>query len=597
MPELHFIGKEFVYNHHLTVPYRPLVAHPEKGIGEGSLDDNLIIHGDNLHALKALLPRYAGKVDCIFIDPPYNTGNEGWCYNDNVSSPLLKEWLSGNPINTEDMLRHDKWCCMMWPRLKLLYELLADNGSLWISIDDIEVSRIREILDELFTVGGFVAQFCWKARASEDTRAISGVSTDHEYLLCYRKSGDRLRGSQKDLTKFANPDDDPRGPWRSADLTGLATKEQRPNLHYELVDPKSGFGYGCPPKGWRYEKRVMETKIAEDRILWPSNRDGRPRHKLFLLEMTNDTKNVSSVITGPTTGDGTRELRDVLGIGAFDFPKPTEIVSFVLSQAANENALVLDSFAGSGTTAHAVLKANYLDGGNRRFILVECEDYADTLTAERVRRVIKGYPYHGTQKETLFEQKLNLANLKKADQLLQEATNAVTFHEGSYGKVETKVEDGVLRVVGIRNVEETAPGLGGTFTYCTLGEPIDLDKILQGESMPSFENMASWLVHTAFGTTAPSTADHRGEGIGEWYVGETDGYHVWLIYRPEKAFLQSKESALTLETAETFSNTKPDKPSLVFAPSKYVGKKYLDALTPRVEYAPLPFALYRLERS
>ena len=167
MTELNFKGKEFVYNHHLSVPYRPLVMHSEKGIGEPSLDSNLIVHGDNLHALKALLPLYAGKVDCIFIDPPYNTGNEGWCYNDNVNAPMIKEWLESSPIGVEDGLRHDKWCTMMWPRLSLLHELLSVNGSLWVTLDDNEVHRARNILDEIFGENSFVGQIAWQKERPE----------------------------------------------------------------------------------------------------------------------------------------------------------------------------------------------------------------------------------------------------------------------------------------------------------------------------------------------------------------------------------------------------------------------------------------------
>lgn len=169
--ELFFKGKEFVYNHPLTVPFRPLVPQPDKSIGNGDLDGNLIIHGDNLHALKALLPRYAGKVDCIFIDPPYNTGNESWNYNDKVNSPIMREWLSSNPVNREDMLRHDKWCAMMWPRLKLLHELLAETGSLWMTLDDNEVHRARMLLDELFGESNFLANFVWQ---SKDTPGNNG---------------------------------------------------------------------------------------------------------------------------------------------------------------------------------------------------------------------------------------------------------------------------------------------------------------------------------------------------------------------------------------------------------------------------------------
>jgi adenine-specific DNA-methyltransferase len=150
MTELTFKGKEFVYNHHLAVPFRPLAPDKTKGIGPVALDGNLIIHSDNLHALKALLPLYTGKVDCVFIDPPYNTGNEGWSYNDNVNAPMIREWLEANPIGIEDGLRHDKWCAMMWPRLRLLHELLSEHGSIWITLDDNEVHRAREMLDEIF---------------------------------------------------------------------------------------------------------------------------------------------------------------------------------------------------------------------------------------------------------------------------------------------------------------------------------------------------------------------------------------------------------------------------------------------------------------
>ncbi len=164
MTALNFKGKEFAYNHHLAVPFRPLVPHEDKGVSSVALDGNLVIHGDNLHALKSLLPLYAGKGDCIFIDPPYNTGNEGWCYNDNVNAPMIKEWLDSNPVGIEDGLRHDKWCAMMWPRLRLLHELLAEHGSLWVTLDDNH--RAREMLDEIFGENSAVGQIAWQKRTS-----------------------------------------------------------------------------------------------------------------------------------------------------------------------------------------------------------------------------------------------------------------------------------------------------------------------------------------------------------------------------------------------------------------------------------------------
>jgi adenine-specific DNA-methyltransferase len=375
MPELQFRGKEFVYNHHLTVPYRPLEMDARKSIGKPNLNGNLIIHSDNLHALKALLPLYAGKVDCIFIDPPYNTGNENWSYNDNVNSPMMREWLSSNPVTIEDGLRHDKWCAMMYPRLKLLHELLSEDGIFWMTLDDNEVHHARTILDEIFGEPHFVAQLVWKSRKAEDTRALSGISTDHEYVLCYAKNGAfRASGVAIDKAKFTNPDNDDRGPWRSADMTGLANAEQRPNLHYVVTDPKTGTEYPTPERGWRYEKSEMLRRIGENRILWPAEPQGRPRQKLFLRELQRTTKNFSSVITFISTGDGSKEIDLIFGSRVFDFPKPSALVQFLIEQSTTPDAVILDSFAGSATTGHAVLAANLKDAGNRRFILVESED-------------------------------------------------------------------------------------------------------------------------------------------------------------------------------------------------------------------------------
>lgn len=400
MPTLTWTGKEKVINHHQDVTFRTLEHRygfkAETGtIQEETRSGNMIIHGDNLEALKALLPEYEGRIKCIYIDPPYNTGNEGWVYNDNVNDPKIKKWL-GDVVGKEgeDLNRHDKWLCMMYPRLKLLQRLLSDDGIIFVSIDDIEVCNLRLLLDEIFGRTKFVCQFVWKSRVSEDARSKTGVSNDHEYVLCYKKfDTEALRGVEKDLDKFSNPDSDPRGPWRSADLTGLATKDQRPNLHYDLIDPKTGIVYPCPPKGWRYDQKTMARRISENRILFPSNPDGRPRNKLFSEEMENKFKAISSIITKTNTSEGTKEINAILGNGIFQFPKPSEFIKLLVEQVVSEdlNSIVLDSFAGAGSSAHAVLKLNTQDGGHRKFILVELMDYAETITAERIRRVMNGY--------------------------------------------------------------------------------------------------------------------------------------------------------------------------------------------------------------
>jgi adenine-specific DNA-methyltransferase len=394
MPTLEWIGKDKVINHHQQVPFRVLerkYSYDQNGQhDEDNGSENMIIHGDNLEALKALLPRYEGKVKCIYIDPPYNTGNEGWCYNDNVNDPKIQKWL-GAVVGKEgeDLSRHDKWLCMMYPRLKLLQKLLAEDGIIFVSIDDIEITYLRLMMDEIFGKTRFIAQFIWKSRQNKDNRNITNVSIDHEYVLCY---GSKLRGCHRDTSQYSNPDNDPRGPWANANMVGLATADARPNLHYDLIDPATGINYGKPLKGWRYDRNTMNRLIAEKRIIWPPAPTGRPRKKQFLSELGTEYTGYSSLIGDLFyTSNGTKEQMKIFGKVEFAFPKCSDFIQELLEQAADENSIVLDSFAGSGTTAQAVLNMNKMDGGNRKFILVEMEDYADRITAERVKRVINGY--------------------------------------------------------------------------------------------------------------------------------------------------------------------------------------------------------------
>ena len=289
MSELNFKGKEFVYNHHLSVPFRPLVMHAEKGIGEPSLDGNLIIHGDNLHALKALLPLYAGKVDCIFIDPPYNTGNEGWCYNDNVNAPMIKEWLNANPVGVEDGLRHDKWCAMMWPRLRLLHDIVSENGSLWMTLDDNEVHRARGMLDEIFGVDCSVGQIAWQKRTSRENRAVLSPSFDH--VLVYSKA---LRDTWKSYRNlllpsevgYSSPDNDPRGVWASIPFSAQGYRE---NQVYEIVTP-TGVKLSSPLKKRDYSEksRICGEGMLDVRCVLTngpkfSNRDRGRKDALILF--------------------------------------------------------------------------------------------------------------------------------------------------------------------------------------------------------------------------------------------------------------------------------------------------------------------------
>ena len=350
---------------------------------------NLIIEGDNFDALRFLRMTHAGKVKCIYIDPPYNTGNRDFIYNDRF-------------IDKEDAYKHSKWLEFMYRRLELAKELLAEDGVIFVSIDDNEVSHLGMLMEQIFGQSNKVGTLIWKRRASPDSRNLNGVSSDHEYVFCYGISSRfRFKGKTKDLTKYQNPDNDSRGSWMSDNLTGLAGPLERPNLHYDLVDPRSGKKYPPhPTRGWIYSKEKLDILIKENRIIWPKKLNGRPRLKRFISDMKSETTGYSTLLTAPANIDGTKELNEILGEKFFSFPKPSGFIHELIKQCIDENSIVLDFFAGSGTTAHAVLNLNREDGGNRRFILVSnTEATADApdknlcrdVCAERVRRVITGY--------------------------------------------------------------------------------------------------------------------------------------------------------------------------------------------------------------
>lgn len=645
MPEIVFKGKEYVYNHHLTVPYRPLLVDKAKGIGPGDLAGNLVIHGDNLHALKALLPRYAGKVDLVFIDPPYNTGNEGWCYNDNVNSPIMKEWLSTNPVDGEDMLRHDKWLCMMWPRLVMLRELLSESGSIWMTLDDNEIHRARMVMDELFGEEAFVADIAWQkkyAAAADHT----GIAPMYDHLLVYQmqewKRGLIERTEENDKAYRSS---DEQGVFRVSDYTCNKTSDERPNLYYAITQPNTGEEiWPSKARVWGYSKDQYELHVKDGLIFWGKDGTGRvPGFKRYKSAL----KNAGGLAPGNWwahefaghTDAAKKLLREMFpsldGDDATITPKPVELIERVLQIATDKDSLILDSFAGSGTTAHAVLKANAKDGGSRKFILVEGEDYADRLTAERVRRAIKGYAWVGTQREELLREKITFTQFKKAGEWLKRV-EAIKVKEGfgdaplaldgrgaggeggehsqtsldlnlapspqpspargegvkrRFDKINVELKDGVLLVEGEKRISQMVDGLGGEFAYCRLGEPLDIEKLLAGENMPDFDALGAWLFHTATGGTLLPAP----KNVPQWYLGEALDAHVWLIYQPDVNFLKSPEAALTLSRAKTIAewgHAKADgKKHLVFAPAKYMSNKQL--AEHGVEYAPLPFALYR----
>ncbi|WP_223928399.1 site-specific DNA-methyltransferase [Prevotella lacticifex] len=401
MPTLNWIGKDKVVGLHNDVPFHVL----EHGYGftaDGGKTEvetssgNKIIHGDNLTALKSLLPEYEGRVDCIYIDPPYNTGNENWVYNDNANDPRIKRWL-GEVVGKEgeDLSRHDKWCCMMYPRLRLLKDLLSEHGVIFISIDNNEIANLKLICDEIFGIGNFVTDLIWRSSDSSNHDAKQ-FSADYNHTLiyskCFKWQPKLLERTADDNRHYKNPDNDPNGPWFSGNLS---SPNPRANLTYDIVSPQ-GFVIKPPKNGWRWSKETMKSYIDNGDVVFL---DGGKRilKKTYLkdqkgivpsdiwwdIEITGHNRNAKYELKKIFPELKTSEI--------FSTPKPSKFIKRILDIATNKDSIILDSFAGSGTTAHAVMKKNKEDGGNRRFILIELGDYAESITAERVKRVMEGY--------------------------------------------------------------------------------------------------------------------------------------------------------------------------------------------------------------
>lgn len=573
MAQLQFKGKTFVQNHHLLVKYHELVPVKAKSLTDRlTLHDNLIIHGDNLKALKALLPLYAGKVKCVYIDPPYNTGNEGWAYNDNVSSPMMQEWL-GKVVDREDLTRHDKWLCMMTPRLKLIRDLMTEDGVIFISIDGNEMHRLCGLMEEVFGEGNWVGTIIWKNVTDNNP---TNVATEHEYIVCFSKGkgslppewkspvsaakdtlvriGKKLVAKHKDKDELTSayqawyrenkPYLWPLDRYKYIDKGGVYTGSQsvhnpgREGYRYDIVHPVTKKPCKQPLMGYRFPPDTMDDLLAKDRILFGEDETKIIELKLYAEEFADK---LSSVIT--LDGRlGAYELRDIFPEAkkTFNNPKPTALVEQLLSFTTEKQDIVLDSFAGSGTTAQAVLSLNKQDNSHRRFILVQCDEFeegkpkdiCDSITAERVRRVIKGVP--------------------------------------------TSKDDALKK------------GLGGSFSFFKLGKAIELESILDGDGLPTYEELARYVFYTATG----EEFDEKAVNEKKHFVGESRNYQVFLFYEPDVAKL--KNLALTLDMAKSLPALKKDKRRLVFAPTKYLDQEHLDQH--RIDFAQLPFEIYELTR-
>lgn len=553
MPTLEWIGKNKVVNHHQEVPFRVLerqYSFDEQGQHiENNGSENMIIHGDNLEALKALLPQYEGKVKCIYIDPPYNTGNEGWCYNDNVSDPHIQKWL-GEVVGKEgeDLTRHDKWLCMMYPRLMLLQKLLADDGVIFISIDDNELYNLKSICDEIFGASCYVSDIAWQ-RTYSTRNDSKGIVNEVEHILVYSKvpewNPNKLPRTEEMNARYSNPDNDVCA-WKSTDAfaPGASTHQ---GMVYAIQNPFTGvLLYPSNGRHWslgqdqmfeimsqwgEYELREIDDVQKRASICGVSEEQVKSSVKAIMLSdnLENAAQKASAIYNRgqwplfyfgqdgkggirrktylntvggriPTnfwpfseTGHTDEAKKEMLAIfdgkATFDTPKPHRLIEFVLKVAGTKDTLILDSFAGSGTTAHAVLNMNKADGGHRKFILVEMGDYADTITAERVKRVIHGYG---------------------------EGKNAVE-------------------------------GTGGSFSYYELGEPLLLPSGNLNEKVGT-EKIRDYIWYTE---TKKPLPDHKNSN--PYFLGENNSTAYYFFYEPQKVCVLNYDFVATIpEKAEGY---------------------------------------------
>lgn len=537
MPTLNWIGKNKVVGHHNDVPYHVLEHQygysAEKGqTTEPTHSGNMIIHGDNLLALKSLMPMYEGRIKCIYIDPPYNTGNENWVYNDNVNDPHIKKWL-GEVVGKEgeDLSRHDKWLCMMYPRLVLMKKLLSEDGALIISIGFHEFISLITILKELFST----KQIVTITVQTSGGKPSGGFNYQHEYLIFVVDK--EFKPLILDFCGGTN-----RPPFEGMTLSTF-NKTERPNQTYPIfINKKTGKFEGCGKSIKELQdyidKYVYNYSIApHDCVaIWPITSKGkecvwrlipkrikqdyelgyikitpniiRTSKNLYSIQYLPDgvinkiNKGILSVISRdninktlelsdnstegkqiPTiwtekafyTVKGSSLLKEILPEAEkkFNYPKPIALIKSVIQIICNSEDIVLDSFAGSGTTGHAIIDLNKSLDYELNFILIEMMDYANNITAERMRRAISGYPFKGKKEEEIYSKKLTAKNILKAEEILKEAEAVSIEKANEYTKIsKPKIADNCLKIIGTKIYDDKMEGLGGAFDYYELGAPL-----------------------------------------------------------------------------------------------------------------------------
>ena len=519
MPTLNWIGKEQIINHHNEVEYN--IIECIENIGEEN-SGNLLVKGDNLLALKSLLPYYAGEVKMIYIDPPYNTGNTSWVYNDATDAPIIKKWLN-KVVDKEDLSKSDKWLCMMHPRLKLLNKFLKKEGVIFISIDDAEVTNLTNLCNEIFGSKNFVTKFIWQKKkgGGNDSKYIA---IEHEYILMYAKNKDSLDGLIESYTdeyakRYKEEDSDGRYYWDTF-------KRKSGKQYYPITCPDGSvleFDEMGNKLSWlRSESRFYkDLKIGDVKI-------EKMKHgwTVFFKQRMPEGKTPRSLLLDKgTTSSGSSLLLEMFGKNIFDNPKPVELIQYFIDMSTNDDDIILDSFAGSGTTAHAVLAQNKKDNSDRKFILIEMEQYARDTTFARLKKAIKGYTFTGKDTTELFRKKLTMSQLLKPDmikKLSEKMLKTIDDEQDEYDTVTKILKDNTLIITGENEVQEFKEGIGGGFQYCELSEPLFDELGLLNESI-THKMLSKHLYFCEFGQAL------SGDIAENTYLGEVNNVALYVF--------------------------------------------------------------------
>ena len=608
MPVLNWIGKDSVVTYHSKVPFRTLnltygyTAEHGREEGLSSESGNMIVFGDNLLSLKALLPRLEGQVKCIYNDPPYNTGKP-WTYSDDCNDPRTRDWI--NKVvgkQGEDLSRHDKWLCMMYPRLVLMRRMLRPDGVIFISCDDNEQAALRLMMNEIFGEDCFVSNIIWQKSYSPRNDS-KGIPTTTDHIIAYSKKPGwnpfKLERTEGMNARYANPDND-KDYWRpdnayaseAATHQGMVYAIQHPftgELIYPIMSNHWRYGQGEMldiMNGWcEYELRdlndaeeraricgisadevrqgVMGIVLKEsleiskqkaqavlERGQWPKyyfTSLGNLSRKTYLGEVGGRvTTNLWPFSEVDNTDGAKKELIEIFeGAVPFDTPKPTRLIDRILEIAVEPGDIVMDCFAGSGTTAHSVLKANLKDGGDRKFVLLEVDADIVKTTQERVQRAISGYEYTGTKTERIYEKKLNANTLKRITDYYEDAKQTYEQAKASdnYTDVhQPTVKDNNLVVEAEKYYDGHRDGLGGGFDFMELGAPIFKDGTKMLNEDVGESELRRYVYYTE--THQPLTQT-RSEDYPYW-LDDYQGVGYYFYYEADQPTTLSNETLLNV---------------------------------------------------